>query len=170
MHAPASPDDLRPLWGEVLRVEAAGWKGRSGTALRHHEALGAFFGAYAHRSVERKELRIGLLEIGGVAAAAVVAVETGDRLWLLKIGYDERFAAASPGMLVLEGSLGAAVGRGLRSMEFLGTAAPWTRGGRAPSGPSPPSGCIRTPHLGRCGSAGMQPGLGRRFLRREGRA
>jgi len=171
MHTPASPDDLRPLWDEVLRVEAAGWKGRSGTALRHHEALGAFFSAYARRSVERKELRIGLLEIGGVAAAAVVAVEAGNRLWLLKIGYDERFAAASPGMLVLEGSLTDAVGRALRSMEFLGTATPWTR--RWTSAERPFAAVRVYPHTP-LGAAWFgwdaARSLGRRFLWREGRS
>ena len=30
-----------------------------------------------------------------------VAVETGGRFWLLKVGYDERFARCSPGSLLL---------------------------------------------------------------------
>ena len=127
MHTPTSPEELAPLWDEVLRIESTGWKGRAGSALRHHEMLGAFFAEYARRATERKELRIGILDIGGRAAAAVVGVEWADRLWLLKIGYDERFGAVSPGMLLIEETLTHAVHRGLRSIEFLGESASWTR-------------------------------------------
>ncbi len=127
MHSPVSADDLDPLLDESMRVEAAGWKGRSGTALRHHEALGAFFASYASRAAEHKHLRIGLLEVAGEPAAALIAAEWADRLWLLKIGYDERFAAMSPGSLLLAGAVGHAVDRGLAAVEFLGASAPWTR-------------------------------------------
>lgn len=126
MHTPTTHGELERLWSEVLRVEAAGWKGRTGTALGHDQSLRAFFAGYARRAAERKELRVGMLDIDGTAAV-MVAVEWDDRMWLLKIGYDERFAAASPGMLLLEGAVSYALDHGLRSVEFLGEAAPWTR-------------------------------------------
>ena len=127
MHTPTSPEQLNSLWSDVLRVEAAGWKGRSGTALRHDAAVGAFFAAYSRRAMERKELRLGVLDIAGTTAAVMVAAEWDARLWLLKIGFDERYAAASPGLLLLEGAVAHVLGRNLRSLEFLGSAAPWTR-------------------------------------------
>jgi len=127
MHAPTSAAALEPLWREVLRVESAGWKGRSGTALRHHNTLGPFFAGYAGRALRHKELRIGLLTIDGRAVAAVVATERHDRLWLLKTGYDEALASASPGMLALQETVAYSWDRGLRSLEFLGDSAPWTR-------------------------------------------
>jgi CelD/BcsL family acetyltransferase involved in cellulose biosynthesis len=127
MHLPVSADDLEPIWTEVVRIEAAGWKGRTGTALRHQKALGSFYAVYAARAAERKLLRVGIVEMAGHAAAAVVAVEWDERLWLLKTGYDERFAAASPGLLAMEGAVGHAIDQGLRSVEFLGSSAPWTR-------------------------------------------
>ena len=59
--------------------------------------------------------------------AAVVATERHDRLWLLKTGYDEALASASPGMLALQETVAYSWDRGLRSLEFLGDSAPWTR-------------------------------------------
>jgi CelD/BcsL family acetyltransferase involved in cellulose biosynthesis len=54
-------------------------------------------------------------------------VECADRLWTLKIGYDESFGRCSPGALLTRYTIAWAAERGLRSYEFLGTAAAWTR-------------------------------------------
>jgi CelD/BcsL family acetyltransferase involved in cellulose biosynthesis len=55
-----------------------------------------------------------------------LAIECGNRFWLLKIGYDEAFARCSPGSLLLLETVRYAALRGLHSYEFLGTAEPWT--------------------------------------------
>ena len=54
-----------------------------------------------------------------------MAVEVYDRLWLLKIGFDESLARCSPGFLLIAESLAHAHARGLRSYEFLGAAESW---------------------------------------------
>jgi len=56
-----------------------------------------------------------------------IAIQHGGRYWLLKIGYDEAFASASPGLLLLCESLRHAAVDGLASYEFLGGVAPWIR-------------------------------------------
>jgi CelD/BcsL family acetyltransferase involved in cellulose biosynthesis len=56
-----------------------------------------------------------------------VAIEESRGLWLLKVGYDQRFAAASPGMLLLRDSIRYAAEAGLSTYEFLGSAESWTR-------------------------------------------
>src|SRR5206468_8833130 len=63
---------------------------------------------------------------GGQPVAMQLAVESGGRFWLLKIGYDERFARCSPGTLLTIEMLRYAASRRLRSYEFLGTVEPWT--------------------------------------------
>ena len=120
-----TPDELGPLLEEAFRVEAAGWKGRCGQALAHDALKGTFFRRYTAEACRKKMLRLCFLRIGGQAAAMQLAVEYGERWWLLKIGYDEAFAQCSPGALLLLETVRYAAARGLRSYEFLGTAEPW---------------------------------------------
>ncbi|UQA59024.1 GNAT family N-acetyltransferase [Polyangium aurulentum] len=122
-----SPDEVGPLLDEAFRVEASGWKGRACTALALDTAIGSFFRKYAAEAAGRGLLRVGLLRIGDRAAAMQLAVQHGDRYWLLKIGYDEAFAPASPGLLLLCESLRRAAADGLTSYEFLGGIAPWIK-------------------------------------------
>jgi CelD/BcsL family acetyltransferase involved in cellulose biosynthesis len=122
-----SPAKVDSLLEEAFRVEAAGWKGRAGTALAHDRVRRAFFGRYAMAASTTGILRLCFLRIGGQTAAAQIAVETGNRFWLLKVGYDEQFARCSPGSLLLAETIRYAATAGLRSYEFLGHAASWTR-------------------------------------------
>lgn len=127
VHAPTTEHDLSPLWEEALKVEAAGWKGRGRSALEMNPQVGPFYRSYAARACEQGVLRVLFLKLGPETASMMIALEAEDRLWILKIGYDERFAACSPGMLLMHEALRYAARRGLRSYEFLGTAADWTR-------------------------------------------
>lgn len=124
LHAP-TPQELGPLLEEVLRVEAAGWKRRARTALLYDPYRLRFFRAYARRAAAEGTLRIALLRIGGQAAAVQLASESDGRYWLFKIGYDETYARASPGQLLVLETLHAAAARGLASYEFLGGEETW---------------------------------------------
>jgi CelD/BcsL family acetyltransferase involved in cellulose biosynthesis len=127
VHAPATEAALLPLWEESLKVEAAGWKGRSRTALQMNDRLESFYRSYADRASKQGILRILVLRIGSDAAATMIAIELGERLWVLKIGYDEVFARCSPGMLLMHEALRYAARQQLRSCEFLGSATDWTK-------------------------------------------
>jgi CelD/BcsL family acetyltransferase involved in cellulose biosynthesis len=126
-HVPATEGDLLPLWEEALKVEAAGWKGRSRSALQMDHRVGPFYRSYAARACEQGILRILFLKLGPDIASMMIALEASERFWILKIGYDERFAKCSPGMLLMHEALRYAARRGLRSYEFLGSATDWTR-------------------------------------------
>ena len=121
------PAALAPLLEEALAVEAAGWKGASGTALAMDRERGEFYRRYADAACQKGILRLGFLRIGGRAAAMQFAVETGGGYWLLKIGYDSEFSRASPGNLLLCESLRQAAGRGVKSFAFLGAVEPWKK-------------------------------------------
>ena len=120
-------EELPSLLEEIYRVEAAGWKGRDKTAMLHDRSLGEFYQRYASAASDRGMLRLCFLRIAGEAAAAQLAVVTGDRFWLFKIGYSEKFARYSPGVLLMVETIRYAVQAGLRSYEFLGAAEPWIR-------------------------------------------
>jgi hypothetical protein len=65
--------------------------------------------------------------------AAQLSVEYADRLWVLKIGYDERWSRCSPGWQLLAETMRDAFDRRLRSYEFLGSDEPWLHGWKTQS-------------------------------------
>jgi CelD/BcsL family acetyltransferase involved in cellulose biosynthesis len=121
-----TPAELEPLFQEAVEAEAAGWKSRQGSALKADARRLDFYSRYARGTAERDELRLCFMRVDGRAVAMQLAVEWRDSLWLLKIGYDEDYGRCSPGMLLMLESTRWAANRGLRSVELLGTPAPWT--------------------------------------------
>jgi CelD/BcsL family acetyltransferase involved in cellulose biosynthesis len=126
MHEP-SREMLGPLLREAFEVEASGWKGRTGSALNLDLLRGRFYRLYSALAAELGTLRLAFLRIGDRAAAMQIAVEVSNAYWLLKIGYDESFAACSPGSILLAETITWAKMRGLASYELLGGVEPWTR-------------------------------------------
>lgn len=119
--------DLAPLLEEAFVVEAAGWKGATGSALARDTERGAFYRRYAALAAQQGILRLCFLRIAGRAVAMQFAVECYDRFWLIKIGYDEQFSRCSPGTLLMLHTVKYAATRALRSYEFLGLCEPWTQ-------------------------------------------
>src|SRR5207247_3695751 len=87
-----SPQEVPALLAEAIAIEARSWKARAGTALASDPVRRGFFERYALAAAADGTLRLAFLRIGGQGAAMQIAVECGRRFWLLKIGYDERFA------------------------------------------------------------------------------
>lgn len=116
---------LASCLGEIFRVEAAGWKGRRGTALLLDQRLRGFFCQYAQAVADQGRLRLSFLRIGGQVAAVQLAVRDYNRLWVLKVGYDEVFSKCSPGILLMHDTVRQAFAAGLEGVEFLGSDAPW---------------------------------------------
>jgi Acetyltransferase (GNAT) domain len=127
IHSPSTQSEFVPLWEDSIRIEAAGWKGRSHSALKENQKIGSFYKSYAARACEHGILRSCLLRIGGQPVAMQLAIESNNRFWLLKIGYDENFSGCSPGMLLMHETLRYAANNKLSTYEFLGSAAEWTR-------------------------------------------
>ena len=122
-----APAEVSDLLDAAFRIEAAGWKGSRKTALVHDAPRAVFFRHYALAAAEAGTLRLSFLRIGDRVAAFQLAVESHDRFWLLKIGYDEEFARCSPGTLLMRESIRWAADRGLAAYELLGSPEPWTR-------------------------------------------
>lgn len=120
------PYQLSQLLSDSLHIEAAGWKGKDGTALLNDPHRRLFYEQYAGIAAERGILRMCFMKIDGHAVATQIAVECGGGFWLLKVGYDESFARCSPGNLLMIETIRYATERGLRTYEFLGSAEPWT--------------------------------------------
>jgi CelD/BcsL family acetyltransferase involved in cellulose biosynthesis len=122
-----SPDtsSVLPPLREAFRVEAANWKGRNGSAILTVPRSERFFTDYAQAAARMGILRLFFLTIGGETAAIRIALEHGNRLWDLKVGYDERFQDCSPGVLLTHETLRYGCERGLSALEFMGQAESW---------------------------------------------
>lgn len=90
-------DDLPALLLRLFAVEASGWKGRDGTAIVCNPADRQFYTTLAHRAAAAGVLRIAMLRQGERIAAFEYSIFGGERLYVLKVGYDEAFEDASIG-------------------------------------------------------------------------
>ncbi len=99
-HVSSTPDETARGLAVFLALEAAGWKGRQGTAMasrlrdrRLVEALGAW-------RASAWGLEVVSLTVGGRPIAAQVQVRSGRGAFTFKGAYDEDFAHHSPGVLL----------------------------------------------------------------------
>jgi len=120
-------DETPALVEAALNIERRSWKGRNGTAVLQLPGQAAFFRRYCMMKAHDGSLRLAFLRVDGQDAAMQIAVERDNAYWLLKIGFNERYARCSPGQLLIGHSIGWAAARGLTSYEFLGKEEKWIR-------------------------------------------
>jgi CelD/BcsL family acetyltransferase involved in cellulose biosynthesis len=87
--------------GDFLGLEAAGWKGRAGTAARTDDHIRTFMEQAVTGLARDGKARIARLLAGDRPIAALVTLQSGDTAWCWKIAYDETFARYSPGVQLL---------------------------------------------------------------------
>jgi CelD/BcsL family acetyltransferase involved in cellulose biosynthesis len=117
--------DLDGLLAEGLAIEAAGWKGTRGTAIRAGADTLRFYTHVARWAAARGWLRLAFLRVDGVGVAFDFALQQDGVHWLLKTGYDPAWRTCSPGKLLRLEMISAAFDAGLRSYEFLGNDEAW---------------------------------------------
>ncbi len=92
--------DLDAWLDEFLELEAQGWKGKRGTALKDDPAALAVFRACARGAFERGRWMTLALRLDGRAIAMKCNLLAGDGAVAFKIAYDEDYARFSPGVLL----------------------------------------------------------------------
>jgi len=122
---PQGRDGLSVMLEKVFRVEGAGWKARSGSALLSNERVRKFIARYSEMACDRGALLLCFLEVEGTPIAAILGIQHAQRLWVLKIGYDEEWARCSPGIQITMETIRHAFEQGLEAYEFLGSEEPW---------------------------------------------
>ncbi len=101
--AAIDPVDVRARFEMFMQLEAAGWKGRRGTALISAAATREFAREVVAARAEAGAARIDSIDLGGHPIAMVVSFAAGETAWTWKIAYDETFGRFSPGaQLMLE--------------------------------------------------------------------
>ncbi|HEY3127937.1 MAG TPA: GNAT family N-acetyltransferase [Acidobacteriota bacterium] len=108
-----------------LRIEAAAWKGKRGTAIRCQPEVRLFYGRLLERAATRGWLRFHFLTVNGCRVAFDYSLCFKNNLYLLKPGYDPSYAPYSPYNLLLSMVLHDAFAEGLGEYHFLGLEDPW---------------------------------------------
>jgi CelD/BcsL family acetyltransferase involved in cellulose biosynthesis len=116
VHGPEHDGDLE----RFLELEASGWKGERGTAIRSDPRSVRLYRGFARAAAERGWLRLHLLELDGTPVAGDLSCVVGGGEHLLKTAFDERHARLSPGLVLRAEVLGAAIAEGLSFYDFLG--------------------------------------------------
>jgi CelD/BcsL family acetyltransferase involved in cellulose biosynthesis len=99
--AAAEPAAMAAALEDFLALEAAGWKGRAGTAARTDDRIRGFMENAVTGLARTGQARIDRLLAGGRPIAALVTLRSGRCAWCWKIAYDEAFGRFSPGVQLL---------------------------------------------------------------------
>ena len=103
LRAAIDPADVRAGFEAFMLLEAAGWKGKRGSALISSAATREFAREVVSNRADAGAARIDSIDLGGHPIAMVVSFAAGETAWTWKIAYDETFARFSPGaQLMLE--------------------------------------------------------------------
>jgi CelD/BcsL family acetyltransferase involved in cellulose biosynthesis len=117
--------EITPAIEDGLRIEAAAWKGKAGTAIGCQANLRLFYTRLAARMARRGALRLQFLTVGGRRIAFGYSILIDRKLFLLKPGYDPAYAAYSPSALLCELVLRDAFAGGVQVHDFLGADDRW---------------------------------------------
>ena len=123
----SKPEGVPEALDDGLRIEAAAWKARNGTAMSSHPDVRRFYERLADRTAACGTLRLIFLRVAGRRIAFAYALEDRNRLYVLKAGYDPEFARCSPYNLLCALVFEDGFARGLDEYEFLGGNEPWKR-------------------------------------------
>lgn len=93
-------DDLGDWCDAYLRLEAAGWKGRTGSALACTPPTDNFFRDVVAGASAAGRLEMIRLDLDGSAIAMLVNLYAPPGAFSFKTAFDERFARFSPGVLI----------------------------------------------------------------------
>jgi CelD/BcsL family acetyltransferase involved in cellulose biosynthesis len=91
---------LPTLLAEMLALEAAGWKGREGSAMLSIPAEATFYTRLAHAAAGAGALRLALLREGERLIAFEYCIVSDGIVVAMKVGYDEARMRLQPGHLL----------------------------------------------------------------------
>jgi CelD/BcsL family acetyltransferase involved in cellulose biosynthesis len=114
----ADPEALEKFYA----LEASGWKGQEGTAIKCHPSTRRFYDAVAQAAARDGYLSLDFLELNGKPIAGHFGFNLRGRYFLAKAGYDEAFRRHGPGQLLVNEILSQTPERGLREFDFVGPA------------------------------------------------
>jgi len=110
-----------------IALEAAGWKGREGSAIGSEENATAYFRTLVAAAEQWGAFALHFLEHEGKTIAAQCGVIHRGRYFLMKIAHDEESRQLAPGHLITHAVLEDCAARGLESYHFTANPDEWKR-------------------------------------------
>lgn len=86
---------------EFLRLEASGWKGRIGTALKCSAEGETFFRRVLAQAAQRDRLQLLSMCVDNKAIAMIAVLLAADGAYGFKMAFDERYRRYGPGVMLL---------------------------------------------------------------------
>jgi CelD/BcsL family acetyltransferase involved in cellulose biosynthesis len=120
-----SPSEVGAAVADYSKMETAGWKAGTGTAVRSDDAQGRFYTQLLQDHCTQGQGRIYRFWLGGRVAAADLCVDDGVTFVILKTSYDEAITNLSPALLMREEYFRELFGTGIRRIEFYGRVMDW---------------------------------------------
>jgi CelD/BcsL family acetyltransferase involved in cellulose biosynthesis len=121
--------ELETAFEHFLDIEASGWKGDAGksSAIRCRPDMLAFYQKLVQQFGARRICVINLLWQGNQPVAGQFCLRIGNRLDVLKVGFNDACASFAPGNLLLERTLQHACADDSIRVVSLVNAPPWAR-------------------------------------------
>jgi CelD/BcsL family acetyltransferase involved in cellulose biosynthesis len=124
--ARVGPADAMAALDLLFELHAKRWKLRGQSGVLAEASIRDLHRDAAARFATRDELRLYVARVGGRAAAVVYGLRWGRRLYLYLQGIEPSLDRASPGTLVVAGLLEDAIDEGVREVDFLRGAEPYS--------------------------------------------
>ena len=118
-------DHLDEILNEAFVLEAAAWKGEAGTAILNRADRQGFYRQLMKQAAERGWMRLHFLTLNGKRISVQLALLHGNKLHVLKSGYDPQYAQFAPSLLLCEMMLKDAWKQNLAEVDFLGDSERW---------------------------------------------
>jgi CelD/BcsL family acetyltransferase involved in cellulose biosynthesis len=120
------PDEVGPAIEDYGRLESAGWKSASGTAVSSDNAQGRFYRSMLEAFCRAGKGRIYRYRFGEKVVAVDLCIEGGGALVILKTTYDESIKSISPAFLMRQESFRKLFEEGqVKRIEFYGRVMEW---------------------------------------------
>lgn len=121
------PDQMALAVADYGRLESAGWKGQSGTAIHPENAQGRFYRSMLERFCSNGRGRVFRYWYDDRLVAMDLCIEGDDYIVILKTTYDESIGnATSPALLMRQEAFGLLFGEPrLKRIEFFGKLMEW---------------------------------------------
>jgi CelD/BcsL family acetyltransferase involved in cellulose biosynthesis len=93
------PDSINSAFDRFLNLEASGWKGRNGTALKQRPDDKRYVLGVLHAMAGVDRAFVSELRMGEKSIASGLFLRCGKEAFFWKTAYDETFASQSPGVI-----------------------------------------------------------------------
>jgi CelD/BcsL family acetyltransferase involved in cellulose biosynthesis len=121
------PEHLDSVLDLGFAVEASGWKGARGTAIVSKPETEHFYRSVAHAFAARGQFAVSSISFGGEMVAFDLCLLAGERLYLLKTGFDERHRRLAPGLVLRLAVIERCIETSISAHELLGEDSEWKR-------------------------------------------